>query len=262
MLTIKEYIKPKSIEEAYELNLNKRNVIIGGMLWLKMQHKNVNTAIDISDLGLDKITETDNEYIIGAMVSLRDIELHTGLNKMTNGAVAESVKHIVGVQFRNSATVGGSIYSRFGFSDVSTVFMALGAKVQLYKAGIIPLDEFSNMKYERDILMNVIVPKTVNKAVYLSQRNIKTDIPVLTCAVAERDGDIYCVMGSRPMKAVLIKDEAGILKNGIDESSAEKFADYVFENTTYASNCRGSKEYREIVSKVLVKRAVLSLGEI
>lgn len=262
MLTIKEYVKPKTIEEAYKLNLNKRNVIIGGMLWLKMQHKNVNTAIDISGLGLDKITETDDEYIIGAMVNLRDIELHPGLNKMTNGAIAESVRHIVGVQFRNSATVGGSIYSRFGFSDVSTVFMALGAKVQLYKSGIIPLDEFSNMKYERDILINLIVPKSVNKAVYLSQRNIKTDIPVLTCAIVKRDGDIYCAMGSRPMKAILIKDETGILKNGINESQADKFADYVFGNTTYASNCRASKEYREIVSKVLVKRAVISLGEI
>ena len=38
----------------------------------------------------------------------------------TAGAVREAVRHIVGVQFRNCATVGGSIYGRFGFSDVLT----------------------------------------------------------------------------------------------------------------------------------------------
>ena len=37
MLTIKEFRKVSSIEEAYELNQKKTNRIIGGMLWLKMQ---------------------------------------------------------------------------------------------------------------------------------------------------------------------------------------------------------------------------------
>lgn len=44
---------------------------------------------------------------------------------MTGGAVRESLRHIVGVQFRNLATVGGSIFGRFGFSDVLTMFLAL-----------------------------------------------------------------------------------------------------------------------------------------
>lgn len=43
------------------------------------------------------------------MVTLRQIELHEGLNTWSQGAVKESVTHIVGVQFRNLATVGGSI---------------------------------------------------------------------------------------------------------------------------------------------------------
>ena len=54
----------------------------------------------------------------------------------------ESLRHIVGVQFRNLATVGGSIYGRFGFSDVLTEFMALGAEVELFHGGRMPLEEF------------------------------------------------------------------------------------------------------------------------
>ena len=37
--------------------------------------------------------------------------MHAGLNAYTSGAVANAVKDIVGVQFRNMATVGGSIWS-------------------------------------------------------------------------------------------------------------------------------------------------------
>ena len=103
----------ESLEQAYELNQKKRNCIIGGMLWLKMGNRMVPTAIDLSNLGLNTIEENEEEFSIGAMVSLRQLELHAGLNEYTHGAVKNAVKDIVGVQFRNLATVGGSIWGRF-----------------------------------------------------------------------------------------------------------------------------------------------------
>ena len=111
-----------------------------------------------------------------------DVYKRQALNAYTHGAIAESVRHIVGVQFRNVATVGGSIWGRFGFSDVMTIFRALGAKVQLHKAGIMDLDEFAALpRTTRDVLVSVIVPKNAKGVVYLSQRNQSTDFPVLTC---------------------------------------------------------------------------------
>ena len=71
------------------------------------------------------------------MATLRDLEQHESLNAYTAGAVKNAVKDIVGVQFRNMATVGGSIWGRFGFSDVLTVFLAMDCYVELYKGGII-----------------------------------------------------------------------------------------------------------------------------
>lgn len=35
MLTIREYKKVESLEEAYTLNQKKSNRVIGGMIWLK-----------------------------------------------------------------------------------------------------------------------------------------------------------------------------------------------------------------------------------
>ncbi len=64
--------------------------------------------------------------------------------------------------------LAGSLWGRFGFSDVMTIFRALGAKVELHHAGIMDLDEFVRLpRKTRDILVAVIVPKTVEKVVYL-----------------------------------------------------------------------------------------------
>ena len=116
MLRFREYVKAESLEEAYEKNQKKSARVIGGMLWLKMQNRTIQTAIDLSGLGLDTIEETEEDFRIGCMVTLRQLELSESLNAFTDGAVASCVKPIVGVQFRNLATVGGSIFGRFGFS--------------------------------------------------------------------------------------------------------------------------------------------------
>ena len=123
MLTIDRYVKAQSLKEAYELCQKRNNVVLGGMLWLKMQDRKVGVAIDLCGLGLDQITEREDAFEIGAMVSLRELEKHPGLNELTGGAISNSVEHIVGVQFRNCATVGGSVFGRFGFSDVLTCLL-------------------------------------------------------------------------------------------------------------------------------------------
>ena len=272
MFYYNQYVRAQSLDEAYELYQKKPNFVLGGMLWLKMKNKTLGTAIDLCDLGLDQIDEDENEFRIGAYATLRQIETHEALNAYTHGAIAESVRHIVGVQFRNVATVGGSIWGRFGFSDVMTIFRALGAKVQLHKAGIMDLDEFAALpRTTRDVLVSVIVPKNAKGIVYLSQRNQSTDFPVLTCAVANRSGRYVAVIGASPYMAEPVWDEDGILdgitgaetagnkaltENSENNEKIEKFAGYVAEHIRFGSNIRAGAEYREMICRVLTRRAV------
>ena len=260
MMTIREYKRAESLEEAWQLNQKRNNRVIGGMIWLKMENINVGTAIDLSGLGLDKIEETAEGFSIGAMVPLRQIELHEGLNAYTEGAVRESVRHIVGVQLRNLATVGGSIYSRFGFSDVLTMFLALNASVELYKGGVVPLAEYAQRPYDRDILVRVFVPKENARFVYQSVRNSQTDIPVLTCAAARMEtGDYRIVIGARPLRAVRFELPAEPALAA--EQLAAQFAENVKAQIVTGSNMRGSAEYRRHLAGVLTKRAVLELEQ-
>ena len=277
MFYYNQYVRAQSLDEAYELYQKKPNFVLGGMLWLKMKNKTLGTAIDLCDLGLDQIDEDENEFRIGAYATLRQIETHEALNAYTHGAIAESVRHIVGVQFRNVATVGGSIWGRFGFSDVMTIFRALGAKVHLHKAGIMDLDELAALpRTTRDVLVSVIVPKNAKGVVYLSQRNQSTDFPVLTCAVANRSGRYVAVIGASPYMAEPVWDEDGILDcladaktdgnaaltdNSETNAKIDKFAEYVAEHIRFGSNIRAGAEYREIICRVLTRRAVAqSLG--
>ena len=261
MLTINQYVRAKTLKEAYDLCQNRSSVVIGGMLWLKMQNRSVDIAIDLCDLGLDKIEDKGDEIHIGAMVTLRQLELDQSLNEYTNHAIYESVKNIVGVQFRNLATIGGSIYGRYGFSDVLTVFMGLDANVEMYAGGIIPIREFATMPMTKDILVKIIIKKSPVKIVYMSQRNTKTDFPVLTLAMSKLNGEYLCVIGARPLKAIAFNDENHILDNGITKETAKEFAENIAKQLVVGSNLRGSKEYRRRISKVLIQRSLFELDK-
>ena len=262
MLKIANYVRAKSLEEAYTLAQKRTNVILGGMLWLKMQNRSVQTAIDLCDLGLDKIEEQDDCFSIGAMVSLRALEMHPGLNALTQGAMAEAVKHIVGVQFRNLATLGGSLYGRFGFSDVLTLFQVLDAEVELYHHGIMKINDFAQLpRTTRDLLVRVIVPKRSMRVCYLSQRNTATDFPVVACAVSETDGKYLCAIGARPGAAVVFTDEQGLLCDGITQESAEAFGKEIANRASFGSNTRASAAYRKQVCAVLVRRCLMQIKE-
>lgn len=254
MITIQKYVQAQSLEEAWQLNQRGRNRIVGGMLWLRLSRGGVGTAIDLSGLGLDKIEETETEFSIGAMATLRQLEQHEGLNAYMGGAVKNALKDIVGVQFRNMATIGGSIWGRFGFSDVLTVFLAMDCCVELYKGGIVPLEQFANMKKDNDILVRLIVKKTPGKVVYTAMRNQRTDFPVLTCALSNIGGETKAVIGARPAKAMVIRDENGLMPDG------KAFAAYVAQNAPTDSNIRGSAAYRTHLVRVLVERAAKELG--
>lgn len=259
MITIQNYVRAQSLEEAWQLNQKRRNRILGGMLWMKMWKGSVGTAIDLCDLGLDTIEETAEEFSIGAMVTLRQLEQHPGLNRYTQNAVNHALRDIVGVQFRNMATLGGSLWGRFGFSDVLTMFLAMDSFVELYKGGIVPLEDFSKMKHDNDILVRLIVKKRPGKFLYTAMRNQSTDFPVIACALSCVDGEYRAVIGARPERAMVVRDGQGILREGITQDSAA-FGAFLEKTVPTGSNLRGSAAYRSHLIRVLVSRALSEMG--
>ena len=195
------YVRVGNAAEAYELlQKNRNNKIVGGGIWMRLGLRRVATAIDLSACGLDQIEETETEFRIGAMCTLRQLERHAGLNALVNNVFEFAVHDIVGVQLRNTATVGGSIYGRFGFSDVLSAFLALDSYVELTGAGRVPLAEFVDMGYVRDVIEHIVVVKHDYRASYEAVRKAATDFPSLNVTAAWWDNSWHVTVGARPLR--------------------------------------------------------------
>ncbi|MCC2817020.1 FAD binding domain-containing protein [Lachnoclostridium pacaense] len=251
MFRAEDYVKVDSLAEAYELCQKRSSLVVGGNVWLKMTGVTKRTIVDLSGLGLDKIEETGDEFRIGCMCTLRQLEIHQGLNQYFGGIFKECTRHIVGVQMRNCATVGGSIFARFGFSDILTCMMALDTYVELYHGGIMPLAEFAKRpvrRDDRDILVRIIIKMDGRKAAYATQRNTKTDFPVIACCVSRGGNVWYVSVGARPSRAQVVK----ITDDGFD--SLAEMAREAADSFSYGTNTRGSSGYRRQLTAVYTRR--------
>ena len=246
MAQYKNYVIAQTLDEAYALNAKKSTVIVAGNMWLRMCGMRRQTALDLSELGLDYIKEDEQGFTIGAMTTLRTMETHAALNAAFGGVFARAFEPIVGTQFRNGATVGGSVFSRFGFSDVSTLLLAMGAKVVTHARGEVPLDEFQKEKWDRDILTAIRIEKGRSAAIE-SVRLSKTDIPVLVCAATADERGVRVALGSRPARAVIVA-----------EGAKPEELDYMrmAADIPMGTNARASEAYRRKVAPVLMERAV------
>ena len=117
------------------------------------------------------------------------------------------------------------------------------------------------MPYDRDILVRLIVKKEKAAFDYQSVRNSQTDFPVLTCAAAKTEAGYRFSIGARPGKAVLFELADADIQAADVENMAENAAKCVKEQVETGSNTRGSAEYRNHLTGVLVRRSVCKLGE-
>jgi CO/xanthine dehydrogenase FAD-binding subunit len=259
-LKISEYVKPNSIEEAAVLLKScSAAVIIGGGAFLRLSNREVKLGIDLSEAGLDYIVEKDDLIEIGTMTTFRAMEKSDILKDYYDGVIPYVLGKIMGVQFRNVATVGGTLGGKYGFSDFITALLPLEVNVHLYNAGTMSLEDY--LKYrEKDIIENLILKKDIIKAVYKDFRNTSTDFPILNVAVAVKEGIYKIAIGARPGTAILSL-EASEFFNGLEDkkAGAEKAGEIAAENLQFRSDIRASAEYRKELCKVLVKRALLEV---
>ena len=259
MFSFKNYLLPSNLEEAYEeLVKNKKNIILGGTSFLRMGNVSYNTAIDLSNLSLDYLKE-DEEYVhIGAMTTFRELETNPITKSLYSGILSECVKQILGVQFRSNVTVGATVFSKYGFSDLIPTLLAMDTEVVLFKGGEIKLEDYLNeASLRRDILVEVKIRKKDGKGNFQSVRKSKSDYAITNCCVTKDCDRFKIAIGVRPGKATLALKAMELLNNNaITDELIDKACNLVSQEITYGSNMRGSKEYREGVSKVLVKRAI------
>ena len=273
MLNFKNYFLADSVSLAYEeLMKNKKNVIIGGGSYLRLGNSELNTVISLDKLEMEFIKEDSDYIILGPMVNFRKLETNDVIKNYCNGIISESVYGILGVQFRNNVTLGATVFSKYGFSDLITALLAVDAKVVLFKQGELTLKEYLAVEQtEKDILVEVKLPKNSQYGVFKCVRKSSTDYSIVNVGVVKDKNNNYTVtVGARPSRAKIAenfsKEITSIIKNIenknielLEEKLTKELLGIIDEELIFGDNMRGSGKYRCLLSKNLIKMAVMEV---
>lgn len=257
-LEIDTYLSVADPGEAYAvLMADPASVVLGGCGYLRLGQRRISTAIDLSQLGLSFIRQTGGVVEIGAMTSLRAIETAPLIQTVADGVLAASIKHIVGVQFRQIATIGGSVAGRFAFSDPLTALLAVDCRLVFQHHGEIDLASYLAGKGLRDILLKIVIGQDGRRAAFASLRRSATDYSVLNVAVSRLAERYRLVVGSRPGRALQCEQaEQFLADNGLDARTAVAAGQLAAQHLRFGDNPRASAEYRKAICPVLVRRAL------
>ena len=255
-MKVNEYYRASSLEDAYQkLQESPKNAIVAGGLWMKKMGQSYDSLIDLSKLGLDKISETKDEVVVGSMVSQRDFEDSKIVSFLYAGAPAFAVREVMGVNFRNLATIGGSIMGRYPFSDVITGLLPYDVELEFYPAQKMSLEDYLNYKGKLNtILVAIHIKKGEGKGFFKKAKTTALDFPIVNIAVARVSKEYRVVVGARPMVAARSYKAMEYLNNGgKDFVEAARLA---VEELSFMDNKDASKEYRVDLAKVYVRRGL------
>lgn len=248
-MRIKNYVKPTSIEKAYELlNASPKNKLLAGCTFLRMTNVYIPTAIDITQLELNYIKQNQSMIHIGATTPLYDIECSPLINDAFGSVLKDILVHLIGVQLRNSITIGAHVYRKYGFSDIIPLLIALDASVVLHKNGTIKLADFMDMPIKKDILVEIQIPVKDQSVAAYSMRSTYSDYPILTMAVARSAGNWNIVVGARPGKAKFASKAMGYLNSKSYEQGDNIIgAKLAAREMVFGTNTRATAGYRQAI---------------
>ena len=247
----KSFQRVSSLEEAYKLvKESPRNKIIAGGLWLKKGNADVDALIDLSLLGLNKI-EDKKEYIeAGAMVTQRQFEKSELVPEMAR----QAVKSIMGPAFREIATIGGSVYGKFGFSDVVTGLLGYKVDLVFYPENVISLQEYVGKPGFFDgILTHIRIYKEELKGFFKKVGITALDYPILNVAIT-KGKEYRVVVGSRPLVASRSEKAEKYLNEGGEDFA--KAAELAVEELKFGDSIATKGDYRKQLALTYVRRGL------
>ena len=271
-----EYLKPDSIEETISILFQygqKAQILNGGTdLIVEMRDKIAQPEylVDIKAIPqLNRITYNKQDGLnIGATVTLNEIS-NSKIVQTNYPILAEACKTVGSYQVRNRATLAGNICNASPAADTAPPLLVLEAKVNIISLvgeKMIPINQFftgvkKNVLKKGEFVTSITVPPIKDKwtGAYLKQGR-KKDVDLATVGVAVvciRD-EVRIALGAvAPVPIRAFKTEELLKGKAIDEALLEKIVKSAIAEVLPISDIRSSKEYREEIIKILLKRAIL-----
>lgn len=272
--------QPQSLQEALSLaslHGERARFLAGGTdLVVQMRRKRLAPPhiIDLSQLrDLDRITETAEHFVLGALVTHKAIERHPALQRELV-MLTEAARVVGGHQVRNVATVGGNVVNASPAADVVAPLLALDAELSLVScAGTrsVALKDFllgpgRTDRRPDEMLTQICFARPAPRsgtAFLKAGRRKAMEISIVCVAAKLTLDDQFCrnvritlgAVGPTTQRAVTA--EAAIEGRLPSPNAVRDAARLAAADCNPISDLRASAAYRRILVETLVERALL-----
>jgi carbon-monoxide dehydrogenase medium subunit len=264
------YVRAHSVEEALGLAAEHgedAKYLAGGQSLLPLMKLRFAAPTVLIDLGrvseLSYIRDEGNHVAIGALTRHHDVA-GSALLLSDIPLLAHTAEAVGDPQIRHRGTIGGSVAHADAAADLPAALLALDATFVIRGADgerSVPASGFFRGIFETaiepgELLTEIQVPKPAAPAAWSFQKFNKRAIDFAIVGVAVQGtggpgtGVALINMGSTPLRATAVESA---LASGASAADAAALA---AEGTNAGSDIHATKEYREHLARVLVRRAL------
>ena len=274
---VKAYERPASIEDAVALAQSTPNAAyIGGGAWTTAQaDPELETLIDLQDVGLD-ILETSFEQVrIGAMVNLQALIDHPDVGQMADGALATAAGLTQSRTLREQGSLGGTLIVGGPADPLTTVLLVLEAELcyadpEVHTAPFMSFVAYRSRLIETRVLLTELRirrPQARSATAFESVGRSPKDRPIV-CAAAHltvEEGlptSLRVAVGGVSTEPVRLHKTEHLLPGKLlNRARIEEALAPSLDALTPIGDYRGSAEYRMAMARVLGRRAILDAWE-
>jgi carbon-monoxide dehydrogenase medium subunit len=265
-----EYLRADTVDDALEALAtfgDDAKLLAGGMSLLPLMKLRLAIPSMLVDVGrlreLSYVRDAGDHLAVGALTRHRDLETDPLVQRHC-GVLAAVAAQVGDRQVRHRGTVGGSVAHGDPASDLPAVLLAVDAGLVVRRAGgrerVVTAGDFFRGFLETtvgpdELLTEIRLPKTGPDGFDYQKLNRRAQDWAIVGALAVRlPGGATAVslvnMGATPLRARAV--EAALLSG----ASAAEAAMVAAEGTEAPTDLNATSEFREHLSRVVVRRAL------
>jgi carbon-monoxide dehydrogenase medium subunit len=273
MKNVKEYFKPTTIQEAVTLlreHPGKGKFIAGGTNIVVDKDPTLDYLVDVHHLGLEYITEEDDQIRIGACTTIEALYHSKIVNSLASGLFAQIASWFASKQIRNVATIGANVAEGLSAADMIPPLLAMDARVTVVgdTERTVSMTEFIRKEggniLDKELIKEFLISKEFQHASGKFLKNGKTreDISIISVTTvvvmqAEKCRKARIALGAVAPTAIRIPQAEAILEGHIPtKERIQQTAEIVVQNIHPIDNFRASAQFRKDISRVYTQRAL------
>lgn len=270
MRNVCAHVLPTSLDDALEIVQRSPRAtayLAGGTALAERDDPSLETLVDLSQLGLDRIETSALELRIGAMVGLEAARNSAPVSSLGDGLLSQAIHSTRTQIWRNQATLGGRIMEADPGDLVLPALMVLGASLRVLRAPrsqeeSIPSEDIGALALG-DLLLGITIPMLPGwRHAGEWMRISALDRPVAACFVALHTAGgridaarVACSgLGPRAFRARSVESE--LCRKSVALESFERFQDALQEDLRASDDVRATQAYRTHLGRVLLGRAL------